>query len=89
MCKDAGITTKYTNHCTRVTTSVLLNEAGFGENDVIHGTGHKTATSLQYYIHKATEATKMKMSDTISAAINSNMSTPSPPITNPLAPPLC
>lgn len=77
MCKAAGIKTKYTNHCTRVTTSVILNEAGFGENDVRHVTGHKSTSSLQHYIHRATETKKMKMADTISNAISSNYSLPS------------
>lgn len=66
MCKDAGITTVYTNHCTRVTTSVLLNEAGFGENDIIHVTGHKSTSSLSSYINKASNVKKRKMADTIS-----------------------
>ena len=76
MCKAAGIETHYTNHCTRVTTSVILNEAGFGENDVRHVTGHKSTNSLQHYIHRATETKKMKMADTISSAITSNYSLP-------------
>ena len=46
MCKEAGIKTHYTNHCTRVTTSAILNEAGFGGNDVIYVTDHKTTSSL-------------------------------------------
>ena len=66
MCKAAGITTVYTNHCTRVTTSVLLNEAGFGENDIIHVTGHKSTSSLSHYINKSSHVKKRKMADTIS-----------------------
>ena len=77
MCKAAGITTQFTNHCTRVTTSVILNEAGFGENDVRHVTGHKSTSSLQHYIHKATETKKMRMADTIGSVISSNISLPS------------
>ena len=70
MCKDAGITTVYTNHCTRVTTCVLLNEAGFGENDITHITGHKSTSSLRSYINKASNAKKRKMADTISNVFN-------------------
>ena len=49
MCKAAGIKSKYTNHCTRITTSILLNEVGFSENDIINVTGHKSTTTLSNY----------------------------------------
>ena len=58
MCKAAGIKTKYTNHFTRVTTSTLLNEAGFGENDIIKVTGYKSTTTLSNYPNKASRAKK-------------------------------
>ena len=70
MCKDAGITTKYTNHSTRVTTSVILNDAGFGESDIINVTGHKSTSSLTNYIHKASTVKKQKMADTISNSLS-------------------
>ena len=58
MCKDAGISSVYTNHCTRVTKSVLLNEARFGENNIVHVTGHKNTNSLGHYINKASHVEK-------------------------------
>ena len=78
MCKAAGITTVYTNHCTRVTTSVLLNEAGFGENDIIHVTGHKSTNSLSHYINKSSHVKKRKMADTISNVFSAGVSNVSP-----------
>ena len=75
MCKDAGITNVYTNLYTRVTTSVLLNEAGFGENDIVHITGHKNTSSLSNYINKASTNKKRKMADTISNALCDGPST--------------
>ena len=80
MCKDVGITTKYTNHCTRVTTSVLLNNAGFGESDIINITGHKSTTSLTHYLHKASKVKKQKMADTISHVLSKGNKNPSPDV---------
>ena len=57
---SAGITTVYTNHCTRVTTSVLLNEAEFGENNIIHVMGHKSTNSLSHYINKSSHVKQTK-----------------------------
>ena len=74
MCKAAGITNIYTNHCTRVTTSVILNEAGFGENDIVHVTGHKSTNSLSHYLNKASCVKKRKMADTISNVFNAGPS---------------
>ena len=77
MCKDAGIDAVYTNHCTRVTTSVILNEAGFGENDIVKVTGHKSTSSLTSYINKSSDAKKRKMADTLSNVFSEGPSTSS------------
>ena len=58
-----------------MTTSVLLNEAGFGENDIIHVTGHKSTASLSSYINKASNVKKRKMADTISNVLFDSPST--------------
>ena len=55
--------TTYTNHYTRVTTKVLLNDAGFVESEIIQVTDHKRTTSLQRYLHKALQLKKRKMTD--------------------------
>ena len=72
----AGIVTVYTNHCTRVTTSILLNEAGFGENDIMHVTGHTSNSRLSHYINKASHV--KKIADTISNVFSAGHSIVSP-----------
>ena len=65
MCKEAQLANIYTNHCTRVTASVILNEDGFNETDIIKVTGHKSTNSLKNYNHRATTSKKREMSDAI------------------------
>ena len=65
MCKAANLTNRYTNHCTRVTAAVLLNEGGFNENDICKVTGHASTSSLKSYNHRATTSKKREMSDSI------------------------
>ena len=65
MCKDAQLTNTYTNHCTRVTTSVILNDQGFNETDIVKVTGHKSTSSLKSYNNRATTSQKRQMSDAI------------------------
>ena len=74
MCIDANLSNKYTNHCTRVTASVMLNEGGFNETDIIKVTGHKSTTSLKHYNHRATTSKKREMSDSINKQMNFNSS---------------
>ena len=69
ICKRAKLENKYTNHCTRVTTTVMLNEEGFNENDIIKVTGHSSTASLKSYNHRATTSKKREMS----LAINNQM----------------
>ena len=69
MCKEAQLTNIYTNHCTRVTASVILNEDGFNETDIIKVTGHKSTNSLKNYNHRATTSKKREMSDAINKKI--------------------
>ena len=65
MCVSANSSNRYTNHCTRVTSAVMLNEAGFNENDICKVTGHASTSSLKSYNHRATTAKKRQMSDAI------------------------
>lgn len=69
MCEKAKLSNTYTNHCTRVTTSVMLNEEGFNENDIIKVTGHSSTASLKSYNHRASTSKKREMS----VAINNQM----------------
>ena len=69
ICEIANLSNRYTNHCTRVTTSVMLNEEGFNENYIIKVTGHSSTNSLKSYNHQATTSKKRKMS----VAINNQM----------------
>ena len=65
MCKEAQLSNVYTNHCTRVTTCVVLNDNGFNETDIIKVNGHKSTTSLKSYNNRATTTQKRQMSDAI------------------------
>ena len=76
MCEDANLPNIYTNHCTRVTASVMLNEEGFNETDIIKITGHKSTTSLKSYNHRATTSKKREMSEAISKQMNKNVKKP-------------
>ena len=40
--EDANLPNIYTNHCTRVTENVMLNEEGFNETDINKITSHNT-----------------------------------------------
>ena len=60
ICAAAKITNRYTNHCTRVTAAVILNEEGFNETDICKVTGHSSTASLKHYNHRATTSKKGK-----------------------------
>ena len=58
MCKDAGLSQIYTNHCTRATASKALGDAAFDRSDIIKITGHRDTRSLDTYIGTASSSKK-------------------------------
>ena len=66
MCKDAGLSQVYTNHCTRATASKALGDANFDRSDIIKITGHRDTHSLDSYIGDASSNKKRALSDTLS-----------------------
>ena len=65
MCKAAGLSQIYTNHCTRATVSKTLGDASFDRSDIIKITGHRDTRSLDPYIGEASSSKKRALSDTI------------------------
>ena len=53
MCKAAGLSQIYTNHCTRATVSKTLGDASFDRSDIIKVTGHRQTRSLDTYMGEA------------------------------------
>ena len=56
----AGLSVRYTNHCVRATSVVLLKKAGFEDHEVCFITGHTIPKSLSSY-SQPTEEVKAKM----------------------------
>lgn len=67
MCKDAGLSQIYTNHCTRATASKLLSDAAFDRSDIIKITGHRDTRSLDTYISAASSSKKRALSSVLSS----------------------
>ena len=65
MCKAAGLSQPYTNHCTRATVSKTLGDASFDRSDIIKGTAHRDTCSLDTYIGEASSSKKRALSDTL------------------------
>ena len=49
ICKLAGRTESYTNHCLRATTIQKLSDAGLESKEIMSVTGHKNESSLRSY----------------------------------------
>jgi len=67
ICKLCNISTRYTNHCLRVSTINLL-KSNFSDSDIMCISGHKSVESLKLY-ERTTEDEKEKMSDCITNSI--------------------
>ena len=58
----AGLSSEYTNHCIRATTSTVLAHANIDHNDIITITGHKNPKSLLPYIKRCSNEKRREMS---------------------------
>ena len=56
----AGLSVRYTNHCVRATSVVLLKKAGFEDREVCFITGHSNPKSFSSY-SEPDEEVKAKM----------------------------
>ena len=87
--KKTGLSTIYTNHCIRATTTTVLFQAGLEGERITNVTGHHSTTSLKPYIKAPTQHQKRKASEIIGkyafpvserqmAAPSSSVSSPEP-----------
>ena len=65
--QKAGLSSKYTNHCIRATTSTVLANANVDHNDIISITGHKDAKSLLPYIKSCSNEKRREMSSILNS----------------------
>lgn len=66
--KLCGTSIIYTNHCLRVSTCNILDDAGYKDKDIMSISGHRSIASLDIY-KKTKESRKSEMSDKISESI--------------------
>ena len=65
--QKAGLSSQYTNHCIRATTSTVLAHANVDHNDIISITGHKDPKSLLPYIKSCSNEKRRKMSSILNS----------------------
>jgi hypothetical protein len=63
ICKDAGTSEEYTNHCIRATTTTVLKKAGVAVHDIMAVTGHRNVGSVQSYVQEPDTSERLAMSD--------------------------
>jgi hypothetical protein len=71
ICREAGITTPYTNHCLRATAITSLDSAGFEARDIMTVSGHRSEASIRSY-SKTSDDKKRSMSAAISKLMPSS-----------------
>ena len=87
--QKAGLSTIYTNHCIRATTTTVLFQAGLEGERITNVTGHRSTTSLKPYIKAPTQYQKREASEILGkcaspvserqmAAPSSSVSSPGP-----------
>ena len=87
--QKAGLSTIYTNHCIRATTTTVLFQAGLEGERITNVTGHRSTTSLKPYIKAPTQYQKREASEILGkyaspvserqmAAPSSSVSSPEP-----------
>jgi hypothetical protein len=70
----SGCSKVYTNHCLRATTCTLLDHSGCASRDIMSVSGHRSETSIKYYV-RTSDAKKEEMSDIISSTLQARPST--------------
>ena len=65
--QKAGLSSQYTNHCIRATTSTVLAHANVDHNDIISITGHKDPKSLLPYIKSCSNEKRREVSSILNS----------------------
>lgn len=64
--KDAGLSSKYTNHCIRATCITALDHKGVEARHIMSISGHKSENSIRSYSERLSENKKRQISDILS-----------------------
>ena len=67
-----GLSQRYTNHCLRVTSTQVLDDAIFEGRHIIRVTGHKSESSVKSYGRTLSFSRKKGISHTLSKALENN-----------------
>ena len=65
--KQAGLSQQYTNHSIRATAVTILDKSGFEARHIMSVSGHRSESSIRSY-SKTDEATKRRISETLTSA---------------------
>ena len=73
--KEADLSTIYSNHSIRATAVTILDKSGFEARHIMSISGHRSESSIRSY-SKTDEATKKRISETLTSATTSQVSSP-------------
>ena len=73
--KEADLSKIYSNHSTRATAVTILDKSGFEARHIMSASGHRSESSIRSY-SKTDEATKKRISETLTSATTSHTSSP-------------
>ena len=73
--KEADLSKIYSNHSIRATAVTILDKSGFEARHIMSVSGHRSESSIRSY-SKTDEATKKRISETLTSATTSHTSSP-------------
>ena len=73
--KEADLSKIYSNHSIRATAVTILDKSGFEARHIMSVSGHRSESSIRSY-SKIDEATKKRISETLTSATTSHTSSP-------------
>ena len=76
MSKEADLSKIYSNHSIRATAVTILDKSGFEARHIISVSGHRSESSIRSYSKTDDEATKKRISETLTSATTSHTSIP-------------
>ena len=71
--KEADLSKTYSNHSIRATAVTILDKSDFEARHIMSVSGHRSGSSIQSY-SKTDEATKKRISETLTSATTSHTS---------------